>query len=718
VSQQDPSLAEIFEKAVSLHEEGRLLEAERAYQAVLKAEPNHFGGLHYLGVLRAQQNRLDEAITLLGLALAQDPNSAEAHNDAGSVLHARKRHREAIACFERALSIDPEYAEAHYNRGTALQALGRHQTAIQSYEEALTIEPDLAAARYNLGTALQALSRHQEAIAQYEKALTIQPGYARAYVALGDALQALGRHEEAIAHYRRALGIEPELAAAQNRLGNALQALGRHEEAIIHHEKALAISPRDAEAHNSFGLALQALNRRQEAIAHHLEALALRPGFAAAHNNLGTALQALNRHDEAIAQYEKAVVSGPGQASRYANMGLALQEMSRFDEACRAFAKAIELAPRTGRFYRNLADCKRFTAGDPQLAAMEELARDGASLPEEGRRQLLFALGKALADLGQHERSFGYLVEGNALKRQQTGYDEAQVLGEFERIRAVFGPELMDQRRGFGHPSPIPVFILGMPRSGTTLVEQILASHSKVFGAGELLDFERAVGGLSGQDGTPAPFPEVVPLLSAEQLRQLGARYLEGVTPNAPTAARITDKMPLNFLFAGLIHLALPDARIIHTIRDPVDTCFSCFSTLFTGNHRVAYELGELGRYYRAYERLMGHWRRVLPNGVMLEVRYEDVVADLDTQARRIVAHCGLEWEDACLVFYETRRPVRTASVAQVRQPIYRSSVGRWQPYRDLLRPLLEALGVDLADGVDPGQLRLHGLASSESKKS
>jgi tetratricopeptide (TPR) repeat protein len=718
VVQQDRSPDRIFEEAFALHEAGRLLEAEQSYHAVLKIDPDHPGALHYLGVLRAQQGRLDEAITLLGLALAQDPDSAEAHNDAGSVLHARKRHQEAIACFERALSIDPDYAEAHYNRGTVLQALGRHQTAIQSYEAALTIEPDLPAVRYNLGTALHALSRYQEAIAQYEKALAIEPGYARAYVALGDALQALGRHEEAIAHYRRALGIEPELAAAQNRLGNALQALGRHDEAVVHHEKALAINPGDAEAHNNVALALQALNRHREAIAHLEKALTVRPGFAAAHNNLGVTLQALNRHDEAVAQYEKAVVSGPRQASRYANMGLALQEIGRLDEACRAFAKAIELAPRTGRFYRNLADCKRFTAGDPVLAAMEELARDRASLPEEGQRQLLFALGKAFADLDQHERSFAYLLEGNALKRQQTGYDEAQVLGEFERIRAVFGPELMDQRRGFGHPSPVPVFILGMPRSGTTLVEQILASHPKVFGAGELLDFERAVAGLSGQDDTPAPFPELVPLLSAERLRQLGVRYLEGVTPGAPAAARITDKMPLNFLFAGLIHLALPNARIIHTSRDPVDTCFSCFSTLFTGNHRVAYELGELGRYYRAYERLMGHWRSVLPNGVMLEVRYEDVVADLDRQARRIVAHCGLEWEDACLSFYETRRPVRTASVAQVRQPIYRSSVGRWQPYRHLLRPLLEALGVDPAGGADSGQLGLHGLASLESEKS
>jgi tetratricopeptide (TPR) repeat protein len=667
VQQQGRSLAQTFAEAVALQEEGRLPEAERLYQVVLNADRNHSGCLHQLGVLRAQQGRLGEALGLLELALSQNPDSTEVLNHAGSVLHALKRNREAVICFEKALAIDQDDAETHYNHGTALQALGRHRTAIDSYKKSLVIEPDTPAAWYNLGTAFQALNRQQEAIAQFEKAIALEPDYARAHFALGVALQVLRRHEEAIAHYQR----------------------------------ALAIGPDDADAHNNLGLALQALERHREAIAHHEKALAIRPAFAAAHNNLGTALQALNRHDEAIAQYRKAVVGIPRHAARHANLGLALQEIGRLDEACREFEKAIELAPRTGRFYRNLADCKRFVAADPQLAAMVDLARDRDSVPEGDRRQLLFALAKAFADLGQHERSFGYLLEGNALKRQQIGYDEATVLGEFARIRAVFDRELMDRGQGAGHPSSVPVFILGMPRSGTTLVEQVLASHPKVFGAGELLDFERAVGRLNGPDGAPRPFPEVVGSLSGEQLYQLGAIYLEGVTRLAPTAERITDKMPLNFLFIGLIHLALPNARIIHTSRDPVDTCLSCFATLFTGEHRVAYELAELGRYYRAYEELMEHWRRVLPTGVMLEVRYEDLVADFAAQARRIVAHCGLEWDDSCLRFYDTRRPVRTASAAQVRQPIYASSVGRWRAYGDLLAPLVQALGPDSVRDAD-----------------
>ena len=680
-----------FDDAVALHEAGRLPEAERAYHAILNVEHDHVGSLHYLGVLRAQQGRLDEAIALLRRALAHDPTLAEAHYHAGCVLHSMQHHEAAVACFDHALALDRDYGEAHYNRGTALQALRRYASAIASYEAALEIEPDIPAIRYNLGTALQALGRHQAAIVQYEQVLAAAPDYLQARIAVAMALQTLGRHDAAIAHYQQALAADPGLAEVHDRMGGALQLLGRHDAAIECHEKALALDPDNADAHNNLGLALHAANRPSQAIGHYERALAIRPGFASAHNNLGLALQALNRHDEAIAQYRAAIAAGPGHARRHGNMGVALQEIGRLAEACRAFETAIALAPRSGRYYRHLADCKRFTVGDPALTAMQGLAAGRASLPEEDRRQLLFALAKAAADLGEHERSFGYLLEGNALKRRQIDYDEARVLGEFTRIRTVFSRELMAARGGAGHPSALPVFIVGMPRSGTTLIEQILASHPQVFGAGELTDIGDAAARLNGAAGC---FPEIVASLPDEVLHQLGARYIDAARARAATADRITDKMPLNFLYVGLIHLVLPNARIIHASRDPLDTCLSCFATLFTGEHRVAYELGELGRYYRAYQGLMEHWARVLPRGVLLEVEYEDVVADLERQARRIVAHCGLEWDAACLGFNGSKRPVRTASATQVRQPIYHSSVGRWRAYGDLLKPLMEALGV------------------------
>jgi hypothetical protein len=231
-----------------------------------------------------------------------------------------------------------------------------------------------------------------------------------------------------------------------------------------------------------------------------------------------------------------------------------------------------------------------------------------------------------------------------------------------------------------------------MPRSGTTLVEQILASHPMVHGAGELKTMNDVVLTVRGPDGNTIPYPEFVPSLDPAALQAIGARYLALLRELAPHGERVTDKMPSNYYFVGLIHLALPNARIIHTMRDPVDTCISCFSKLFTAEQNHTYDLGELGRYYRRYERLMAHWRRVLPPGRMLDVRYEDVVADLDGQARRIIDYCGLPWDDRCLSFHETDRPVRTASATQVRQPIYSSAVGRWKVYEEFLGPLLNEL--------------------------
>jgi hypothetical protein len=329
------------------------------------------------------------------------------------------------------------------------------------------------------------------------------------------------------------------------------------------------------------------------------------------------------------------------------------------------------------------------------LKAMEELRAGSAPLSDTDRLQLDFAQAKAYADLKDHKRSFERLLSGNALKRAKIHYDEAAALGLFDRIEAVFSAKLLREKEkpGGGDPSSVPIFVLGMPRSGTTLVEQILASHPQVHGAGELKTFNDVVLEVRGPGGQTIPYPDFVPGLDARALGQIGARYLAEIKKLAPDAPHITDKMPSNYYFAGLIHLALPHARIVHTVRDPVDTCISCFSKLFTAEQNHTYDLAELGRYHRRYQKLMEHWRRVLPPGRILDVRYEEVVGDLEGQARRILAHCGLPWDARCLSFHATDRPVRTASASQVRQPIYNSAVGRWRVYEEFLGPLLAALG-------------------------
>jgi Tfp pilus assembly protein PilF len=462
---------------------------------------------------------------------------------------------------------------------------------------------------------------------------------------------------------------------------------------VANYRRALALAPNFVNAYNNLGTALEQQGRLDQAATQYRRMLELEPQNARAHYNLGNMLRAKTDYEAAIAHYKQALAGKPDFADAWNNMGGALAERGDLDAAREAYQKAVEADPTRAAYHRNLASSKRFEPGDPQLAVMEQLVRNLASVPEYERIDLQFALGKAYEDLKQHERSFRHLLAGNKLKRAQIHYDEAGAMDYMQRIRTVFDAARCKAKAGGGEPAPTPVFIVGMPRSGTTLIEQIIASHPKAVGAG---DFDNIVQSLTGLNGGALSFPEVVATMSGEQLRQVGARYLAAVRALAPTAERVADKMPWNFHFPGLIHLALPNARIIHACRDPVDTCLSCFSILFEGaGNPFTYDLGELGRFYRAYDSLMAYWRAVLPPGLMLEVRYEEVVGELEKQARSIIAHCGLEWDDACLAFHATRRPVRTSSVAQVRKPIYHSSVGRWRPYRDQLRPLFEELGID-----------------------
>ena len=609
--------------------------------------------------------RFADAARLYRQVARLEPRNVEALRLLGSVRMRQDNFAEAERAFRKAVKIDARSADAHIELGVVLCRLGRLADAVSSYQRAIELKPDYAGAHNNLGITLRELGRLDEAIASYLRATELEPGYAEAHYNLGNALNAAGRLDEAVTSYRAAIAIKPDYAGAHVNLGNNLRQAGRFDEAAGSYRRAVEIAP----------------------------------GYAEAHRNLGIVQFERNQFDEAIANYRAALAVKPDYAEASADLGNALRTLGRLDEARHAFEEAVRLAPEAAGFYHGLADSKRFAAGDQHLAAMEKLARNLPALADEDQIRLHFALAKAFADLAEYKRSFRQLLTGNRLKRRQVSYDEPALLSQFERIRAVFTPALVQDKRGLGDPSPVPIFVIGMPRSGTTLVEQILASHPAVHGAGELSDFYDAVARLAVRESITQPYPGLVSEMTGPRLFDLGADYLSHVGSRAPTAERITDKMPGNFVAAGFIHLALPNARIIHIRRDPIDTCLSCFATLFAANQPFAYDLGELGRYYRAYAALMDHWRGVLPEGVMIEVQYEDVVADVEREARRIVAHCGLDWNDACLAFHRTQRPVRTASMVQVRQPIYQSSIGRWRPYKDMLGPLVKALRGDPIEG-------------------
>ena len=615
---------------------------------------------------------------------ARTPVPLEQAYQAATTAHRQGRLEEATGLYRAVLRVDRDHFEALNNLGILRARQGFAAEAERLFQRAVKQRPQSAEAHHNLAQALRALNRPEDAAAHNEES---------AFLRSSQAAMTRGDWPEAERLYRCALEQDPRRFDALANLGLLCIRTGRLEEAGALLRQALGQRPHSAELHNALGTVLRTLRRPEEAASHFRRALALKADYAEAHANLGNTLVDLARFQEAAASLKRAVALKPNFALAYRDLGTVQQTLGHLDAARQTVERGISCNPREPSLYRTLGELKRFTPDDPHLVAMEELVKDLGVLPPEQQVELNFALGNAYADLGRHEQSFRHLLEGNRTARQSADYDESATLRLFDRMRAVFGPELLRDKAGLGDPTQTPVFIIGMPRSGTTLLEQILASHPMVAAGGELEELTQAIARHHELAKKQTDYPEVVATLNGEDLRAIGANYRNAIAARAAGKMRLTDKLPANFLHAGLIPLVLPNARIIHTRRNPLDTCLSCFSILFKAGHlKFTYDLAELGHYYHAYVTLMEHWRGVLPPGVMLEIDYEDLVADLEGQARRIVAHCGLPWDDACRDFHRTERAVYTASSRQVRQPIYRSSVARSQPYQHLLGPLLEAL--------------------------
>jgi tetratricopeptide (TPR) repeat protein len=681
-----------FQQALALHRQGQTDAAGRAYEQVLLAQPAHLDALIHLGALRLGQGRPSEAEALLRRAVAASPGSAEALANLAAALQALGRYDEATARYEEALARRPDMADARFGLAACLQASGRHEAAIDCYRTILLAEPVHPEANYGLATLLAQLGRVDEAKTKYRDALSGDPDFAEASFGLGMLLLRGDTPDEAVACFSAALDVDPNYVEARVALGNTLSQLERDDEAMAAFRTVLVAEPDHAEAHNGIGILLDRRRRHDEAIGHYRAALARRPEYAEALAGMANSMKNAGRYAEALVAARQVVALRPDHAPSIGLLGSILAETGSLDEAVSHYRRAVALAPARTELCYHLVQLAKVRPDDGVLGALEATLSNTEALPRAEQCQLQFALAKAYDDVGDRDRGFSHLMRGNALKRSEIAYDETATLGALHSITRVFSPELLSRRQNLGDPSNLPVFIVGMPRSGTTLVEQTLASHPAVFGAGERPELSQAVAALSaGRLGTTT-FPHAVWTMAGGELRGMGTDYLVSLRSLAPDAARITDKMPGNFPFVGLIRLILPNARIIHVRRDPVDTCLSCFSKLFGGEQAFSYDLAELGRYYTAYRCLMAYWHSVLPADVLLEVEYEALVADFEPQARRIVAHCGLDWDPACLEFYKTSRPVHTASMVQVRQPIYRSSIGRWRPDAELLRPLLEAL--------------------------
>ncbi|MBF0370226.1 MAG: sulfotransferase [Magnetococcales bacterium] len=481
----------------------------------------------------------------------------------------------------------------------------------------------------------------------------------------------------------------PLQAIAALQQGVAKHQAGQLDQAIGWYQQALAIDPQNTDAFSNMAVALKGQGKLQAAAESLKKALAIKPDFASAHNNLGVILKELHAYDEATDHFKKALALTPDFAQAQHNLGNALAEAGKIEEAMVYLEKTLALKPDWCKAHYSLTHIRKYRVYDPQIRTMESL--HARVTDREERIALCFALGKAMIDLKEHAKGFQYLLEANRLKRATFQFDIERSTKDFMAFTKHFNQAFLDSKAGWGHSDSTPIFIVGMPRSGTTLVEQILASHPEVHGGGELPFLADAVREKLFAVGQQSVLP-LTAQMDRQGFDQLGAAIVGKLRSLSPQARFITDKMPINFLYIGLIRLFLPQAKIIHCVRSPLDTCLSIFRTNFTGDQPFAYDLTELGRFYQLYRQLMTHWHQMFP-GAIYDIHYEKIIADQEGESRRLLDHCGLEWDDRCLSFQKTQRTVRTASLEQVRQPIYSNSIGTWKSYEKELQPLIKALG-------------------------
>ena len=598
-------------------------------------------------------------------------------------------------CEGKVASHSPAPSPDEINQLVALYSSRRYAELESRVQTLLGRYPDFGFGWKLLGAAQQMQGKN--ALAAFQKTAQLMPEDAEAFFNLGVVQRSLGLLDEAVASYRRALQIKPAYVEALGNLGNTLKDAGQLDEAVASFRRALQIKPNSPTALNNLGTVLKDLGKFDEAIASYRQALQLQSNYAEAHSNLGNALKELGQVDEALVCFRKALEIDPQCDEAMLGISHLCTITGKMKEAENVVKKALKIKPNNLEARFLLANISKTQTGDENLTALlavEDAVKNNPSLlPYDKLISLHFALGKCFDDIGEYNRAFPHFSEGCKMRRTTFKYDATHVSQHFDSIIRVFDKETVEQLQGGGDPSKVPIFVLGMPRSGTTLSEQIIASHPDVYGAGELPDMlriaQREVGGLKG-------FPDNILALDHENLAQWGNDFVAGLRQRSANAQHITDKLPDNFRFIGLIHLMLPNAKIIHVSRNPVDTCLSCFTKLSSRGLEQSYDLVELGKYYVDYERLMNHWHNLLPEGAFLDVQYEDIVADQEAQARRMIDFCGMEWNDACINFHKNKRSVNTASMTQVRRPIYKSSIERWRPYEKFLGPLLDALG-DLA---------------------
>lgn len=664
---------------------GQAQQAEYLCQQVLAVWPEHPDALHLLGLLAHGFGNLDSALGYMRRACAAPRAPVLFHSNLAEMLRQGGLLIEAETVGRRAVALDARSVAGWGNLGIILQEAGKLEESLQCLARVCQLVPDNAQAHNNLGNTYKRLGRLNEARTEYETAIRLDPSYSEVHSNLAVLLNDLGDHDAAMQAARRAIEINPRNADAY--LNAAVIAITRRRpdeaarwiENILsfapEHPGALLILARSQQEDGDFLSAEQTARR----------AVAVAPQNGAACEVLGQVLQAMGRLDEARAEYERAAtLPMPNPEAPVEKQAILLLQQNRDAEALAVFDAALTINPRAAGIWFHRCEAKTFVRNDPDIAAMEQLLTDGRrqGISRDERVSLLFALGKACLDTGEDDRAFAFLDEANRQKRSISVYD-ADVMDKWlDSIVATVGTEQVARLTGHGDPTKSPVFIVGMPRSGITLIERLLVAHPLVRGVGGLNLIPRMMTRISGTDRVPLGYPRLIESTAPEDLSRLARHYLDRVSVLAPGKPRLVDKMPANLLYAGFIHALFPNAHIIHCRRDPMDTCLSCYARPVEGEQELPCDLADLGRFHRGYERLAAHWKRVLPADRYTEVRYEDAMSDPGGEARRLIGFCGLDWDGNGFSGHDI-----------LRSPVH--SAGRWKRYATHLDGLFSALGID-----------------------
>lgn len=669
---------------------GQAQQAERICRQILARNPRHPGGLHLLGLIALGARRPGVAEQLIRQAIAADSTNADYHADLGGILMVANRPEEGVAALKQAIGLKPSHIGANYNLGLFSLQTGDLDAAKRHLERVTRKAPDNIDALIALGVTLARQRQPAKAAQIFRKVLTTVPGHPQVLRNLGTALMDLGEYRDALAKFEELLKNNPDSAAAHFHVALALTSIHDRKTAIKHYKLAIKLEPDYADAHNNLAVLLMAQGRLHDALRHFEIARSERPRDTYLIRNIAEILLRLNRNQEAIQAFRRLIEMGDNREEACEGIVIALRQEGRFEEAEHVLDDLLASLPKSV-----LARCVRASSGARRLSDRDievlETSADDRTLDASLRASVSFALGKAYADRHDDDRAFAHYRTANAIVDETMVYDPDADDAAVAESASVFSPELFDRFVGLGSPDERPVFVFGMPRSGTTLIEQIVASHPDARGGGELVDMLEIPHDLEERLDDDVTYPRCLAQLTGDAFAEAAARYLKTLDLISTDAKRITDKMPENYRRLGLISLLLPRAKLIHCRRDPRATCLSIFFQNFAELHEYAYDLYKIGRRYRNYLQLMELWRRVLPIPIF-EIAYENVIADLEGNCRRLLTFCDLPWHERVLRFYDTSRSVQTVSLWQVRQPLYESSVAVWRRYEKFLEPLERGL--------------------------